>query len=144
MQSPRIVIGWLAFILLIAFSIFSFIVSGSITLEVWISLLITPAALALALNRDDWWNRDTDDTTTLVEEEEIELNSNKEYLNDKKNKTGYTIVHIMPYEKKSSFFNPDQTEDFVLTREYMENNKTKHAFNKVFPNHVPDSSSESM
>lgn len=78
MQSPRIVIGWLAFILLIAFSIFSFIVSGSITLEVWISLLLTPAALALALNRDDWWNRDTDDTTTLVEEEEIELNSNKE------------------------------------------------------------------
>tara|TARA_B100001173_G_scaffold109400_1_gene94743 strand:- start:162 stop:440 length:279 start_codon:yes stop_codon:yes gene_type:complete len=77
-QSPRIVIGWLAFILLIAFSIFSFIVSGSITLEVWISLLITPAALALALNRYDWWNRDTDDTTTLVEEEEIELNSNKE------------------------------------------------------------------
>ena len=78
MQSPRIVIGWLAFILLIAFSIFSFIDNGSITLEVWISLLITPAALALALNRYDWWNRDTDDTTTLVEEEEIELNSNKE------------------------------------------------------------------
>ena len=74
----------------------------------------------------------------------VELNSHKEYLNDKKNTTGYTIVHIMPYEKKSSFFNPEQTESFVLTREYMENNKTKHAFNKIFPNHVPDSSSESL
>ena len=81
MQSPRIVIGWLAFILLIAFSIFSFIVSGSITLEVWISLLITPAALALALNRDVSWNRVTDDATTFVEEEYIELNSNKEVPN---------------------------------------------------------------
>ncbi len=78
MQSPRIVIGWLTFTLLIGFSIFSFIDSGSITLEVWISLLLTPAALALALNRDVWWNRDTDDATTLVEEEDIELNSNKE------------------------------------------------------------------
>ena len=81
MQSPRIVIGWLAFILLIAFSIFSFIDNGSITLEVWISLLITPAALALALNRDVSWNRVTDDATTFVEEEYIELNSNKEVPN---------------------------------------------------------------
>ena len=45
-QSPRIVIGWLAFMLLISFSIYSFIDTGSITLEVWISLLLTPAALA--------------------------------------------------------------------------------------------------
>ena len=74
----------------------------------------------------------------------VELNSHKEYVNDKKNTTGYTIVHITPYEKKSSFFNPEQTEGFVLTREYMENNKTKNIFNKIFPNHVPDSSSESM
>ena len=74
----------------------------------------------------------------------VELNSHKEYLNDKNNATGYTIVHIMPYKKKSSFFNQEHTESFVLTREYMENNKTKHAFNKIFPNHVPDSSSESI
>ena len=78
MRTPRIVIGWLAFLLLIAISLFAFVESGSITLEVWISLLLTPAALALALNRDAWGKRDTDDTTTLVEEEEIELNSNKE------------------------------------------------------------------
>jgi hypothetical protein len=67
--------------LLIAFSIYSFIDTGSITLEVWISLLLTPAALALALNRNTWWNRDTSHAKTLVEEEYIELNSNKEVPN---------------------------------------------------------------
>ena len=78
MRTPRIVIGWLAFLLLIAISLFAFVESGSITLEVWISLLLTPAALALALNRDVSWNRVTDDATTFVEEEYIELISNKE------------------------------------------------------------------
>ena len=81
MQTPRIVIGWLAFLLLIAISLFAFVESGSITLEVWISLLLTPAALALALNRDVSWNRVTDDATTFVEEEYIELISNKEVPN---------------------------------------------------------------
>ncbi len=81
MRTPRIVIGWLAFLLLIAISLFAFVESGSITLEVWISLLLTPAALALALNRDVSWNRVTDDATTFVEEEYIELNSNKEVPN---------------------------------------------------------------
>jgi len=80
-RTPRIVIGWLAFLLLIAISLFAFVESGSITLEVWISLLLTPAALALALNRDVSWNRVTDDATTFVEEEYIELNSNKEVPN---------------------------------------------------------------
>jgi len=80
-QSARIGISWLAFMILIAFSIYSFIDTGSITLEVWISLLLTPAALALALNRNAWWKRNTHDATTLVEEEDIELNSNKEAPN---------------------------------------------------------------
>ena len=66
------------FMLLIAFSIYSFIDTGSITLEVWISLLLSPAALALALNRNAWWDRDNNHAKTLVEEEDIELNSNKE------------------------------------------------------------------
>ena len=35
----------------------------------------------------------------------VELNSHKEYLNDINNKVGYTIVTIMPYEKKASHFN---------------------------------------
>ncbi len=81
MQSPRIAIGWLAFMLLIAYSIYSFIDTGSITLEVWISLLLTPAALALALNRNTWWDRDTNYAKTLIEEEENDLNSNKEVPN---------------------------------------------------------------
>jgi len=67
--------------LLIAFSIYSFIDTGSITLEVWISLLLTPAALALALNRNVWWKKDTNHATTLVEEEDVELDSNKEVPN---------------------------------------------------------------
>ena len=67
--------------LLIAFSIYSFIDTGSITLEVWISLLLSPAALALALNRNAWWDRDTNHATTLVEEEDVELDSNKEVPN---------------------------------------------------------------
>ena len=76
----------------------------------------------------------------------VELNSHKEYLNDKTNTTGYTIVTIMPYEKKSTFFNPynEGEEPLILTREYMINNKSKHVFNKIFSNYVPDSSSESL
>lgn len=76
----------------------------------------------------------------------VELNSHKEYLNDKKNTTGYTIVTIMPYKKKASFFNPyeEGKEPLILTREYILNNQSKHAFNKIFPTHIPDSSSESM
>lgn len=81
----------------------------------------------------------------------VELNSHKEYVNDKNNTTGYTIVTIMPYIAKSTFFNPNlvdengkKVEQFILTREYLLNNKSKHAFEKIFPNHVPDSSSESI
>ena len=76
----------------------------------------------------------------------VELNSHKEYLNDKQNTTGYTIVTIMPYEKKSTFFNPhnEGEEPLILTREYMINNKSKHAFNKIFSNYIQDSSSESL
>ena len=76
----------------------------------------------------------------------VELNSHKEYLNDKTNTTGYTIVTIMPYEKKSPFYNPynEGEEPLILTREYMISNKSKHAFNKIFSNYVQDSSSESL
>ena len=34
----------------------------------------------------------------------VGLMSHKEYCNDVKNKTGYTIVTIVPYEKKADFF----------------------------------------
>jgi len=77
----------------------------------------------------------------------VELNSHKEYSNEHQNKIGYTIVTVLPYKTKSSFFNQTNNEGKepqILTREYMLNNKTKNAINKIFPTHMPDSSSESM
>ena len=75
------VIGWLAFFLLIVFSIYSFFESGSITVEAWISLLLSPAALAFALNRSKWWERDSIHPTTIIEEESVETSSKKEAPN---------------------------------------------------------------
>ena len=81
MQNARIVFGWLAFLILIVFSIYSFFESGSITIEAWISLLLSPAALAFALNRSKWWEIDTIHPTTIIEEESVETASNKEVPN---------------------------------------------------------------
>ena len=81
MQNARIVFGWLAFLILIVFSIYSFFESGSITIEAWISLLLSPAALAFALNRSKWWERDTNYPTTILEEEIVETTSTKEVPN---------------------------------------------------------------
>ena len=81
MQNARIVIGWFAFLILIVFSIYSFFESGSITIEAWISLLLSPAALAFALNRSKWWERDTTHPTTIIEEESVETSSKKEVPN---------------------------------------------------------------
>tara|TARA_A100001035_G_scaffold51890_1_gene37834 strand:+ start:359 stop:622 length:264 start_codon:yes stop_codon:yes gene_type:complete len=75
------VIGWLAFFLLIFFSIFSFFQSGSITVEAWISLLLSPAALAFALNRSKWWESDTNRPSSILEEESMETVANKEVPN---------------------------------------------------------------
>ena len=81
MQNARIVIGWLAFLILIVFSIYSFFESGSITIEAWISLLLSPAALAFALNRSKWLERDTIHPTTIIEEESVDTYSKKEVPN---------------------------------------------------------------
>ena len=81
MRNARIVIGWFAFLILIVFSIYSFFESGSITIEAWISLLLSPAALAFALNRSKWWERDTIHPTTIIEEESVETSSKKEVPN---------------------------------------------------------------
>ena len=78
MRHARIVFGWLAFLILIVFSIYSFFESSSITIESWISLLLSPAALAFALNRSNWWERDTNHLTTIIEEEIVETTSTKE------------------------------------------------------------------
>jgi hypothetical protein len=71
----------LAFLILIVFSIYSFFESGSITIEAWISLLLSPAALAFALNRSKWWERDSIHLTTIIEEESVETSSKKEAPN---------------------------------------------------------------
>ena len=81
MQNTRIVISWVAFLILIVFSIYSFFESGSITIEAWISLLLSPAALAFALNRSKWWEGGTNPPTTIFEEEIVEPASNKEVPN---------------------------------------------------------------
>ena len=74
------VIGWLAFFLLIVFSIYSFFESGSITVEAWISLLLSPAALAFALNRSTWGESEKN-RPRIVEEESMETAANKDVPN---------------------------------------------------------------
>jgi len=66
----RVVIGWLAFAMLIGLSVKRLISDGALTLEVWIYLLLMPAALASAMTPDSFWNRSGADPVELVEEEE--------------------------------------------------------------------------
>jgi len=58
----------------------------------------------------------------------VELNSHKEYLNDVTNKTGYTIVTVLPYDVKSRLF--------TTNTEYNESNR-KTIYDAL---HIPDSS----
>jgi hypothetical protein len=44
-------------------------------------LLLSPAALAFAINRSKWWERDTTHPTTIIEEESVETSSKKEVPN---------------------------------------------------------------
>ena len=73
MQNARIVIGWLAFIILIVFFDLLIYRIRFDNIEAWISLLLSSAALALALNRSKWWERDTNHPTTILEEEIVEI-----------------------------------------------------------------------
>ena len=66
----------------------------------------------------------------------VELNSHKEYINDKNNTTGYTIVTVTPYVKKSELFKNEHIK--LMTSENMKSNVVKNMFS------VPDSSSESI
>ena len=72
MQNPRIAIGWLVFMLLIAFSIYSFIDTGSITLEAWISITTLPSSTRFGTkSKHAWWDWDNNHVKTLVEEEDM-------------------------------------------------------------------------
>ena len=69
----RVVIGWLAFATLIGLSVRRLISDGALTLEVWIYLLLMPAALASAMTPDSFWNRSGAEPVELVEEEEEDI-----------------------------------------------------------------------
>ena len=73
MVQTRVVIGWLAFAMLIGLSVKRLISDGALTLEVWIYLLLMPAALASAMTPDSFWNRSGADPVELVEEEEVDV-----------------------------------------------------------------------
>ena len=49
-RRSRVILSWLAFFLLISLSINSLISESALTIEVWVYLLLTPAALAFALS----------------------------------------------------------------------------------------------
>lgn len=70
MAQPRVILGWLAFVGLIAMSVKCLIRDGALTLEAWTYLLMTPLALALALTPDSVWSRESDDPVELFEEDE--------------------------------------------------------------------------
>lgn len=74
----RVVIGWLAFAMLIGLSVKRLISDGALTLEVWIYLLLMPAALASAMTPDSFWNRSSADPVELVEEEEADFVGTKD------------------------------------------------------------------
>ncbi len=70
MAQPRVILGWLAFVGLIAMSVKCLIRDGALTLEAWTYLLMTPLALALALTPDSVWTRGGEEPLELVEEED--------------------------------------------------------------------------
>lgn len=73
MAQPRVILGWLAFVGLIAMSVKCLIRDGALTLEAWTYLLMTPLALALALTPDSVWARAGEDPVELVDEDEEEV-----------------------------------------------------------------------
>ena len=78
MVQARVVIGWLAFAMLIGLSVKRLISDGALTLEVWIYLLLMPAALASAMTPDSFWNRSSAEPVELVEEEEADFVGTKD------------------------------------------------------------------
>jgi hypothetical protein len=77
----RVVFGWLLFFILLGFSLHSFIDSGSITIDAWISLLLSPAALAIAVNQNTSNRKLADTSLSIIDEEENEITINKDAPN---------------------------------------------------------------
>lgn len=81
MTKTRVVFGWLLFFILLGFSVHSFIDSGTITIDAWISLLLSPAALAIAVNQNTSNRKVTDTSLSIIDEEENEITINKDAPN---------------------------------------------------------------
>ena len=81
MTKTRVVFGWLLFSTLLGFSVHSFLDSGSVTIDAWISLLLSPAALAIAVNQNTSNRKVTDTSLSIIDEEENEATINKDAPN---------------------------------------------------------------
>ena len=81
MTKTRVVFGWLLFFILLGFSVHSFLDSGSITIDAWISLLLSPAALAIAVNQNTSNRKESVSSLSIFHEEENESTINKDAPN---------------------------------------------------------------
>jgi len=74
----RVILSWLAFFLLISLSINSLISESALTIEVWVYLLLTPAALAFALSGNSNY-------FSIQKNERFEVSDDIDEINTKKN-----------------------------------------------------------
>ena len=77
-KNPRVILSWLAFFLLISLSINSLISESALTIEVWVYLLLTPAALAFALSGNSNY-------LSIQKNEGVEVSEDIDEINTKKN-----------------------------------------------------------
>ena len=76
-RNLRVILSWLAFFLLISLSINSLISESALTIEVWVYLLLTPAALAFALSGNSNYLSIQKNEGTEVSEDIDEINTKK-------------------------------------------------------------------
>jgi len=74
----RVILSWLAFFLLISLSINSLISESALTIEVWVYLLLTPAALAFALSGNSNY-------LSIQKNQGVEVSEDIDEINTKKN-----------------------------------------------------------
>ena len=77
-RNTRVIFSWLAFFLLISLSINSLISESALTIEVWVYLLLTPAALAFALSGNSNY-------LSIQKNEGVEVSEDIDEINTKKN-----------------------------------------------------------
>ena len=76
-RNTRVILSWLAFFLLISLSINSLISESALTIEVWVYLLLTPAALAFALSGNSNYSSIQKNGRVEVSEDIDEINTKK-------------------------------------------------------------------